>query len=496
MRKKIAFALAAAMVIGLVGCGSQPETAAPQPTPEPIVEKVTVTATPTPVVTKDWSKSMAPTYTPTPTPTLTPEEIAAIQAAEEARLAREKAAASIVIDLKNRISVDGSSTGAEADDGSVTWTENNMTKNLLPVGETLPAGKYLLTVKYSFNGTEDTKVRFYFSDKDNAGANATETYGFIDYAEGDAGVVKTVVLEVASNGDSNAFMFGGGSYGVSLNNFTLYSVSVKADNYVAVKFADRVAVDGSSTGADGEDGSVTWTENNMTKNLLPFSEKLEAGTYRVEAKYSFNGTEDGRVRFYFSDENQGNFTENNTYGYLDFNGSNEVQTSNFYMTSNGDSTAFMFGGGSYGVSLNNFTLYSVKVYKDNSVAADLSARVAVDGSSTGEEADGGVKWTENNMTKNLLPLAETLPAGKYYLDVKYSFNGTEDQKVRFYFSDANQGNFTVEYGYIEFNGSNAIQLITLPVESNGDSDAFMFGGGSYGVSLNNFTLYSVNVRPQ
>jgi hypothetical protein len=507
MKKKTAILLVAAMLLGLTACGEEKpvEQQQPLPTPEPIVQTQKVTATPTPVVTKDWSKNMAPTFTPTPSPTMTPEEIAAWEA-EQAALAAKANKVNVKIDLSTRTSVDGSGLGTDGDDGSVTWTGNDMTKNLLYFGETLPAGKYKVTVKYSFNGTEDNKVRFYFSNESQGNfSSASNTYGFIDYAEGDQGQVKTVVLNMESSEDTTAFMFGGGSYGVSLNNFTLYSVKVQKDNAIKIDMSTRASVDGSGLGTDGENGAVTWTGNDMTKNLLFFGETLPAGKYIVTANYSFNGTEDQKVRFYFSDESQGNFSSaSNTYGYIEYaeGDQGQVKTAVMNMESSGDTTAFMFGGGSYGVSLNNFTLYSVSVEPDESITIDMSTRTSVDGSGLGTDGENGaVTWTGNDMTKNLLYFGETLPAGSYAVTVVYSFNGTEDQKVRFYFSDESQGNFSSAsntYGYIEYaeGDMGQVKTVVLNMESSGDTTAFMFGGGSYGVSLNNFTLYSVSIKPE
>ncbi|MBP5248873.1 MAG: hypothetical protein J6Z46_02595 [Lachnospiraceae bacterium] len=502
MKKKTAILLVAAMLLGLTACGEEKpvEQQQPLPTPEPIVQTQKVTATPTPVVTKDWSKNMAPTFTPTPSPTMTPEEIAAY----EAELAKNETV-DINIDLSTRKSQDGG-IGTQGDDGSVKWTaEDTLKKNILLFGRSIPAGKYIVTVKYSFNGNTDLdpQARFYFTD-DAGNANTTVTYGFLENVAGEEGVVKEVKLKMETNGDCSAFIFGGHAYGEVLDEFTLYSVNIQKDPTVAVDLASRSSLDG-GLGTQADDGSVTWTAaDGLKKNVLLLQSTIPAGKYIVKVKYSFNGnTElDPQARFYFtSAAADANCTV--TMGFLTNVAGEEkvVKEDVMYMESNADAVGFVFGGHAYGEVLDEFTLYSVEVTPDRSVTVDLAGRVSLEGGTGTDNDDGSVTWTAaDGLKKNALPFTNTIPAGKYTVIVKFSFNSSAevDPQARFYFTSAMaDANVTTTMGFLENTGAAGEVLeAQLSMESNAEAAGFVFGGHAWGEVLDEFTLYSVTVVPQ
>lgn len=277
------------------------------------------------------------------------------QAAEEAA----------TLDIATRVFVSGSGPVDNAD-GSITFSGQNTMKSSFALPETLAAGESVkVNVKMQFNSDADTAVRFYLIANGTDANTATEIQTIANEGTGTV-VEKTFSLTAAA--DSTEILFASSSYGVNIDNVTIYDIFLgdkpaeapAATDANALDLSTRVFVSGSGP-VDNADGSITFSGQNTMKSSFALPEALAAGdTLTFNVKVKFDSDADTGVRFYLI----ANGTDANTATDIQAvanEGTGTVVEKTLTLTAAADSTELLFASSSYGVNIDNVTIYGISL---------------------------------------------------------------------------------------------------------------------------------------
>lgn len=127
------------------------------------------------------------------------------------------------LDISKRVFVSGSGPVDNAD-GSITFSGQNTMKSSFALPETLAAGESIkVNVTLKFDSDVDTAVRFYLIANATDSNKATEIQTIANEGTGTV-AEKTFTLTAAS--DSTELLFASSSYGVNIDNITIYDISL------------------------------------------------------------------------------------------------------------------------------------------------------------------------------------------------------------------------------------------------------------------------------
>ena len=136
------------------------------------------------------------------------------------------------------------------------------------------------------------------------------------------------------------------------------STAQAAEEAVALNISDRVFLSGAGP-VDNADGSITFSGQDTMKCSFALPNTLFAGeSIKVNVRLKFNSDADTAVRFYL------------IANAIDANIATEIQTipnegtgtevlKTFTMTAASDSTELLFASSSYGVNIDNVTIYEI-----------------------------------------------------------------------------------------------------------------------------------------
>jgi hypothetical protein len=137
-------------------------------------------------------------------------------------------------------------------------------------------------------------------------------------------------------------------------------VQEPAEEQVAGTYVDlsaRESAFGEEIGTDLPDGSVNYSGGNISKNKVPLPRTISTGEV---AKFvitgKFNTSDDAAVRFYLTDANDANYSQDNIYRVDNTGGEFKVT---FELPSTGEATHLMIASSAYDAFFQDFTLTSV-----------------------------------------------------------------------------------------------------------------------------------------
>ncbi len=259
--------------------------------------------------------------------------------------------------------------------------------------------------------------------------------------------------------------------------------------------------------ADNADGSITFSEQKSMKCSFALPTVLNAGeSVTVNVKLQFDSADDAGVRFYLISGG----VDVNTAAAIETipnEGVGTIVEKTFTLTANAASTELLFASSSYGVYINNVTIHEISIGEKEAevpeapaadadlVALDLSSRVFLSGASPVDNADGSITFSGQATMKSSFALPETLVAGdSVNVNVKMKFDSEADAGVRFYLiANGVDSNLATEIQAVaaENIGSEIEKSFVLTAAS--DSTEILFASSSYGVNIDNVTLYEITL---
>ncbi len=280
------------------------------------------------------------------------------------------------------------------------------------------------------------------------------------------------------------------------------SVAQAAEEAATLDIASRVFVSGSGP-VDNADGSITFSGQNTMKSSFALPATLAAGeSVKVNVKMQFNSDADTAVRFYLI----ANGTDANTATDIQTianEGTGTVVEKTFTLTAATDSTELLFASSSYGVNIDNVTIYDIFLgdkaaeapAATDANALDLSTRVFVSGSGPVDNADGSITFSGQNTMKSSFALPEALAAGDTLtFNVKVKFDSDADTGVRFYLiANGTDANTATDIQAIANEGTGTVVEKTLTLTAAADSTELLFASSSYGVNIDNVTICEISL---
>lgn len=267
--------------------------------------------------------------------------------------------------------------------------------------------------------------------------------------------------------------------------------------------SSRVFLSGEAP-ADNADGSITFSEQKSMKCSFALPTVLNAGdSVTVNVKLQFNSADDAGVRFYLIasgvDVNTAEAIE-----AIPNEGVGTVVEKTFTLTAASASTELLFASSGYGINMQDITVYEISIGEKEAeapeasadlVALDLSSRVFLSGASPVDNADGSITFSGQATMKSSFALPETLVAGdSINVNVKMKFDSEADAGVRFYLiANGVDSNLATEIQAVaaENIGSEIEKSFVLTAAS--DSTEILFASSSYGVNIDNVTLYEITL---
>lgn len=267
--------------------------------------------------------------------------------------------------------------------------------------------------------------------------------------------------------------------------------------------SSRVFLSGEAP-ADNADGSITFSELKSMKCSFALPTVLNAGdSVTVNVKLQFNSADDAGVRFYLIasgvDVNTAEAIE-----AIPNEGVGTVVEKTFTLTAASASTELLFASSGYGINMQDITVYEISIGEKEAeapeasadlVALDLSSRVFLSGASPVDNADGSITFSGQATMKSSFALPETLVAGdSINVNVKMKFDSEADAGVRFYLiANGVDSNLATEIQAVaaENIGSEIEKSFVLTAAS--DSTEILFASSSYGVNIDNVTLYEITL---
>jgi len=292
--------------------------------------------------------------------------VAAMMVLSMGNMSVAEAAESATLNIGERVFLSGAGPVDNAD-GSITFKGQDTMKSSFALPTTLAAGESIkVNVKLMFNSDADTGVRFYLINGGVDSNTATEIQTVANEGTG-AVVEKTFTLTAAA--DSTELLFASSSYGVNIDNVTIYDIFLGDKPAAAPEAtADAAALDISSrvflSGAgpvDNADGSITFKGQDTMKSSFALPEALAAGgTLNFNVKLKFDSDADTAVRFYLIN----GAVDSNTATEIQVianEGTGKVVEKTISLTAAADSTELLFASASYGVNIDNVTIYGISL---------------------------------------------------------------------------------------------------------------------------------------
>jgi len=268
----------------------------------------------------------------------------------------------VTLDLTQKGSVVSGEEPTANADGSLTFSGGVSMKYTFPLPEPLAAGETVkVNATIKFDSEADAGVRFYLINTfDN---NIAEQIATVTN-DGSGVVEQTFELKAVS--EATELLFASSAYGVYLDNVTLLDITLgdkpaevpAESDLVALNIADRVFVSGDAP-ADNADGSITFSGGTSMKCSFALPETLAAGeNVTVNVKVKFDSEADAGIRFYLIS----NATDvNSATGIAPITNENTgaVVEQSFVLTAASDSTELLLASSSYGVYMDNVTVYEI-----------------------------------------------------------------------------------------------------------------------------------------
>ena len=259
--------------------------------------------------------------------------------------------------------------------------------------------------------------------------------------------------------------------------------------------------------ADNADGSITFSDQKSMKCSFALPTVLNAGeTVTVNVKLQFDSADDAGVRFYLISGG----VDVNTAAAIETipnEGVGTIVEKTFTLTANAASTELLFASSSYGVYINNVTIHEISIGEKEAevpeapaadadlVALDLSSRVFLGGAAPVDNADGSITFSGQTTMKSSFALPETLVAGdSLTVNVKLKFDSEADAGVRFYLiANGVDSNIATEIQSIPAESIGSVIEKSFVITAASDSTELLFASSSYGVYLDNVTIYEITL---
>lgn len=287
------------------------------------------------------------------------------------------------------------------------------------------------------------------------------------------------------------------------------AIMVLSTNSVAALAAENLDISSrvfvsDAAPADNADGSITFSEQKSMKCSFALPTVLNAGeSVTVNVKLQFDSADDAGVRFYLISGG----VDVNTAAAIETipnEGVGTIVEKTFTLTANSASTELLFASSSYGVYLNNVTIHEISIGEKEAeapaadadlVALDLSSRVFVAGASPADNDDGSITFSGQATMKSSFALPETLVAGdSVNVNVKMKFDSEADAGVRFYLiANGVDSNLATEIQAVAAENIGSVIEKSFVLTAASDSTEILFASSSYGVNIDNVTLYEITL---
>jgi len=291
---------------------------------------------------------------------------------------------------------------------------------------------------------------------------------------------------------------------VAMTVLSMGNMSVaQAAEGAALNLSERVFLSGAGP-VDNADCSITFKGQDTMKSSFALPETLAAGeSIKVNVKLKFNSDADTAVRFYLI----ANATDSNIATEIQVlanEGTGTVVEKSFTLTAAADATELLFASSSYGVNIDDVTIYEIYLgdkpaaapeATDDSVALDLSSRVFLSGAGPVDNADGSITFKGQDTMKSSFALPEALAAGETInFNVKLQFDSDADTAVRFYLiNSAVDANTATDIQIVANEGTGKVVEKNISLTAAADSTELLFASSSYGVNIDNVTVYSISL---
>jgi len=291
--------------------------------------------------------------------------VAAMMVPSMGTVSTAMAADAVTLDLGTKGSVIVGEAPADNADGSVTFSGQTSMKCTFPLPEVLAAGESVkVNVKMQFNSDADTGVRFYLVN----GVDVNIAAEIATIANEGTGTVVEKTFELTATADATELLFASSGYGVYIDNVTLYDITLgdkpaeeapaASGDLVALNIAERVFVSGDAP-ADNADGSITFSGQTTMKSSFALPETLATGdSIKVNVTLKFDSEADAGVRFYLIANGVDVNTAAEIQAIATENIGNKIEKT-FTLTAAADSTELLLASSSYGVYIDNVTVYDI-----------------------------------------------------------------------------------------------------------------------------------------
>ena len=290
---------------------------------------------------------------------------------------------------------------------------------------------------------------------------------------------------------------------VAMTVLSMGNMSVaRAAEGAALNISERVFLSGAGP-VDNADGSITFKGQDTMKSSFALPETLLAGeSIKVNVKLKFNSDADTAVRFYLI----ANATDANIATDIQTianEGTGTVVEKTFTLTAAADATELLFASSSYGVNIDDVTIYEIFLgdkpaeapAASNANALDISSRVFLSGAGPVDNADGSITFKGQDTMKSSFALPEALAAGDTLnFNVKLKFDSDADTAVRFYLiNSAVDANTATDIQIVANEGTGKVVEKSLTLTAASDSTELLFASSSYGVNIDNVTIYGITL---
>ena len=268
------------------------------------------------------------------------------------------------LDISSRVFLSGEAPADNAD-GSITFSEQKSMKCAFALPTVLNAGDSVtVNVKLQFNSADDAGVRFYLI-ADGVDVNTAQAIEAIPNESVGTVVEKTFTLTAASA--SNQLLFASSGYGINIQDVTVFEISIgekeaeapeAAADLVALDLSNRIFLGGAAP-TDNADGSITFSGQATMKSSFALPTVLNAGdSVNVNVKMKFDSEADAGVRFYLIANGVDSNLATEIQAIAAENIGSVIEKS-FVLTAGSASTEILFASSSYGVNIDNVTLYEI-----------------------------------------------------------------------------------------------------------------------------------------
>ncbi len=491
MKKKIALLLCAAMVLALTACGKE-KTPEPTPTPKPVTvtatptpgQKKTVTATPTATpTTKVWE--ILPTWTPKPTPTLTPEQQAAKEAEEAAKLAASQFGKTFVLDFSRTVAASGDLPAIS--DNGIAATGEKTQKFIIPLDVIVTKNKSaLVTVTMQFNNAGDEQIRVYGIQ--GTADSAKSTIGYIK----NPGTTDTVTLSavITANDDFNALLVASSGWGVNIKDVLIKKITIAPNP--AVDFSGLTGISGDAPTVDAN-GAIVAKGGVTQKFAFPLGNTYKAGdVLAVTVTGKFNSKDDEQIRLYAI---QGtNDAAKTDIGYIKNTNTGKAFTETVFLTVNKDSEAdyLLVASGGWGQVMNDIVINSISVKK--AAVIDNKSVIGINGAAPTVN-DDGVILVKDQANKFAFPVSDVdlSKNSKVTVAVTAKFKSADDASFRFYTIKDGADSACCTPVYVNNPGTTDEKTIVVELNTYNDGNQLLVAGSSYGVTMNDIEIKKIVV---